>query len=50
MKPLLTALLVSLAAAPALAQSIDVGSMIPVLTWPEPAPEPVTQDAGGIDQ
>ena len=49
MKPLVTALLVSLAAAPAMAQSVDVSSLFPTLTYPEPAPEPVTQDDVGID-
>ncbi len=35
--------------APALAMNVDMSSLTPVLTFPEPAPEPVTQGAGGID-
>ena len=33
-------------AAPAMAFSVDTSSLTPVLTFPEPAPEPVTQGAG----
>lgn len=55
MKPLLTALTVTLSlsavAAPALAQSIDMSSLTPTLTYPEPAtPEPVTKSESGIDK
>ena len=51
-KPALTAitLAVSLAAAPAVAFSIDASGLIPTLTYPEPAPQPVTQGTGGIDK
>jgi len=48
MKPLVTAILLSLAAAPSLALGVDMGTMFPTLTFPEiapaPAPETVTQD------
>ena len=50
MKPLVTAVLLSLVAVPALAQSVNVGGMLPTLTYPEPAPEPVTQDDSGINK
>ncbi|MEO1140027.1 MAG: hypothetical protein AAFW87_11290 [Pseudomonadota bacterium] len=52
MKQLVATLSVALAlvAAPAFAQSVDMSSMTPVLIFPEPAPEPVTQDASGIDK
>ena len=40
MKPLLTAVLLSFAAAPVLAQSVT----FPTLTSPQPAPEPVTHE------
>ena len=49
MKPLLTALALSVATTPAVAFGVDMGSVTPVLTFPEPAPEPVTQDQSGID-
>jgi hypothetical protein len=46
MKPILTALLLSLFAAPVFAQAVS----FPTLTYPGPAPEtqPVTQEEGGI--
>ncbi|KNX41378.1 hypothetical protein ROTO_20670 [Roseovarius tolerans] len=52
MKPILTAfvLAVSLAASPVLAFSIDAGSLTPTLTYPDPAPQPVTKDQGGISK
>lgn len=47
---LLTATFVlSTLAAPVMAMNVDMSSLTPVLTFPEPAPEPVTQGAGGID-
>lgn len=49
MKPLVTALLLSLAAAPALAQSVDMSSVFRPLDFPEPTSETVTQDDAGID-
>jgi len=46
MKPILTALVLALslplAAAPAVALG-DLGSVTPSITFPEPAPKPVTQ-------
>ena len=50
MKPLLTALLLSVAAGPVLAQSVDVSGLFPTLTYPDPAPDTVTQDDAGIDK
>ena len=55
MKPLLSALVVTLSltavASPVLAQSIDMSSRTPTLTYPEPAtPGPVTQSESGIDK
>ncbi len=48
MKPLMTAILLSLAAAPSLALGVDVGGTFPTLTYPKiapaPTPETVTQD------
>lgn len=41
---------VALVALPAAAQSFDISSVTPVLTFPEPAPEPVTQEASSIDE
>ena len=50
MKSLLIALLLtSAAAAPVAAQSVNVGGLFPVLTYPEPTPEPVTQDETDIN-
>ncbi len=49
MKPLITALLISVAAVPAMAQSVDISSIFPPLTYPDPVTEPVTQDDAGID-
>lgn len=46
---LIPVLALSALAAPVMAQNVDTSSLTPVLTFPEPAPEPVTQDAGGID-
>ncbi|WP_371228260.1 hypothetical protein [Roseovarius sp. 2305UL8-3] len=52
MKPLVTAILLSLAAAPSLALGVDMGTMFPPLTFPEtvpaPAPETVTQDGNDV--
>lgn len=52
MKPLLTVLLVTLSVPPALAASIDMGSLTPTLTYPAPAPAPapVTKGNAGINQ
>ncbi|HKL20950.1 MAG TPA: hypothetical protein VJ904_04045 [Tichowtungia sp.] len=50
MKTLLSALFVASLAAPAAAMSIDMNSLTPTLTFPEPAPTPVTQDNGGISK
>jgi len=51
MKPLFltVTLAVSALAAPAMAMNVDMSSLTPVLTFPEPAPEPVTQGDAGID-
>ncbi|MDM8164757.1 hypothetical protein [Roseovarius sp.] len=45
MKPALALLALSLLplAAPVQAQSVDVGSLFPTLTYPTPAPEPATR-------
>ncbi|MFD1160614.1 hypothetical protein [Roseovarius aestuarii] len=40
----------SLTASPVMAQSFDMGSLTPTLDFPEPNPEPVTQDRTGIDK
>ncbi|MEX0316334.1 MULTISPECIES: hypothetical protein [unclassified Ruegeria] len=47
MKPLMIALSLTLAtmAAPVMALSVDMSNLTPTLTFPEPAPEPVSQDA-----
>lgn len=37
-------------AAPAQAFNIDMSSLFPTLTYPEPAPQPVTQGNTGIDK
>lgn len=52
MKHALTALALSfsLIAAPTLAFSFDISSITPTLTFPEPAPAPVTQGNSGINQ
>ena len=51
MKQLLLSATLALAAfsAPVMAMNVDMSSLTPGLTFPEPAPEPVTQGAGGID-
>lgn len=49
MKPFMTAIFLSLAAAPAMAQSVDMSSLFPPLDFPEPTSETVTQDDAGID-
>jgi len=33
-----------------MAFSIDVSSLFPTLTYPEPAPQPVTQGTAGMDR
>lgn len=45
MKPVLALVALSLLpfATPAAAQSVDVSSLFPTLTYPTPAPEPVTR-------
>jgi len=52
MKPAFTALALALtiAVAPAQAFSLDISGMFPTLTFPEPAPQPVTQGDAGIDK
>ncbi|MFB9148587.1 hypothetical protein [Roseovarius ramblicola] len=52
MKPTLTALAIglTLAAAPAAAFNVDMSSLFPTLTYPEPAPQPVTQGPAGMDR
>ena len=40
----------SLTTAPVLAQGFDMGSLTPTLDFPEPAPEPVSQDRSGVDK
>lgn len=42
------AIAVSLSASPVLAFNIDTSSLTPALTYPEPAPQPVTKAQGGI--
>jgi hypothetical protein len=44
------AMTLSTAVTPAFSLGIDVGSITPVLTFPQPAPEPVTQDNTGIEK
>ncbi len=48
MKPILTALAFSLSVAPAYSMNID--NITPVLTFPEPEPQPATKDADGINK
>jgi hypothetical protein len=50
MKPALTALALALtfAAAPAMAFNVDASGLFPTLSYPDPAPQPVTQGAAGI--
>ncbi|WP_417728596.1 hypothetical protein [Roseovarius sp.] len=52
MKHALTALALSFTAitAPTLAFSFDTSSLTPTLTYPEPAPAPVTQANSGINR
>ena len=52
MKPALTAfvLALTLAAAPAAALGVDTSGLFPPLTYPEPAPQPVTQGTAGMDR
>lgn len=51
MKPLLLTitLAASTLAVPAMEMNVDMSSLTPVLTFPQPAPEPVTQGDAGID-
>jgi hypothetical protein len=50
MKTALTALALALtfAAAPATAFNVDASGLFPTLSYPDPAPQPVTQGAAGI--
>ncbi|SLN23139.1 hypothetical protein ROG8370_00803 [Roseovarius gaetbuli] len=52
MKQIVTAiaLSLSLAASPILAFGIDMSTLTPVLTYPDPAPAPVTQGNSGINK
>lgn len=50
MKAILTAVALSLAVTPAMSIGIDASSLTPVLTYPDPAPTPVTKDQTGIDK
>ncbi|MET4103728.1 hypothetical protein ABIE58_003174 [Roseovarius sp. MBR-78] len=51
MKHVLTALAIILTlAAPAQAFSITMDSLTPTITYPEPAPQPVTQGTTGINK
>lgn len=52
MKPALTALAlaVTLAASPVAAFGVDTGGLFPPLTYPAPAPQPVTQGTAGMDR
>lgn len=50
MKHLVTALIITLAAGPAMAQSVDISSVFPPTTYPEPVTDTVTQDDAGIDK
>jgi hypothetical protein len=50
MKPLMTAVLLYLAAVPAIAQTMNVGSMVPTMTYPGDAPETVTQDDSDVNK
>lgn len=49
MKHLITALVISLTAGPALAQSVDISSVFPPTTYPDPVTDTVTQEDAGID-
>ena len=51
MKHALTAiaLTLSLAASPVLAFYVDMSTLTPTLTFPEPAPSPVIKDRSGFD-
>lgn len=44
------ALSLSLAASPVMAFGINMSTLTPVLTYPDPAPEPVTQGNSGINK
>ncbi|WP_294609675.1 hypothetical protein [uncultured Roseovarius sp.] len=52
MKQIVTAVALSLsfAASPVLALGIDMNTLTPVLTYPDPAPAPVTQGNNGINK
>ncbi len=50
MKTLITVLLISVTSTPAFAFGIDVGSITPSITYPEPTPAPVTRDATGVEK
>ena len=47
--PFLAVILLSLAS-PALSQNVDMSSMTPTLTYPEPTTEPVSQEASDINK
>ena len=52
MKQIVTAIALSfsLVASPVMAFGINMSTLTPVLTYPDPAPEPVTQGNGGINK
>ncbi|WP_422032265.1 hypothetical protein [Roseovarius sp.] len=52
MKPVLALLAISLLplATPVQAQSVDVGSLFPTLTYPTPATEPVTRTISDVER
>jgi hypothetical protein len=52
MKPAMTAfaLTVMIVASPAAAFSVDTSSLFPTLSYPAPAPQPVTQGTAGMDR
>jgi len=52
MKPLLALVAISLLplATPVQAQSVDVGSLFPTLTYPTPAPKPVTRTISDLNR
>ena len=50
MKPVLAAIALALIVTPALAGGIDMSTLTPTLTYPDPAPAPVTKGNAGIDK
>jgi hypothetical protein len=50
MKILLSAMFVASLAGPAAAMNIDMNTLIPTLTFPDPAPAPETKGDSGISK